>query len=515
MRMKKVLLYILSVALVLAVTSCVPEAEPPPDSIIPSVTPSEPPVIVLPSGPAAANIFGIAASHTGSLNPITGTGRLNMEFMPLMYESLFYVDRNFEAVPLLCKAYTIEGSTVSLTLREDVLFWDDSGLTAQDVKYSLDLAAGGNTIYSVRLGSVSKVIVTSEYTVNIELSGEIGRFETLLDIPIIKKGTGSDYVPTGTGPYEYVEEGDELYLKADSDWWQGRRMEPARINLIDSPEADILIDAFETGTISVVGNDPSATDQLVFGGDYEEWSYPTGTMYYLGLNTTKAPFRNGGLRSILTYAIDRSFICEADLLRYGDPAVLPANPSSKLYDKTLADSHGFSLTEFSILYEELAASFGTIDFIVPSDNTYKVSTAKRISEDLRSMGVLINTRELKWDAYLASLNSGDFDMYLAEVKLTSNFDIRELIATNGQLNYGKYSSAATDELLTAFAAAGPGTAASEASNLYKHILDEAPIIPILFKRNVVLARRGELSEIDPIQNNIYNGLNDFACLESH
>ena len=43
-----------------------------------------------------------------------------------------------------------------------------------------------------------------------------------------------------------------------------------RIDLIDTPEADLLITSFEAGAISLVGNDPTATDPVGFGGDYEE-----------------------------------------------------------------------------------------------------------------------------------------------------------------------------------------------------------------------------------------------------
>ncbi len=496
----------MTLAVMFIIPACVPGVEPPSDFIIPSASPSEPPVIVVPSGPAMTNIFGVATSNTGSLNPITGTGRLNMEFMPLMYESLFVVDSKFEAVPLLCESYSHVDNVYTLNIRKDVTFWDGTPLTAQDVKYSIELAAGDSSIYSTKMKEITRVTAVSENTLNIELLRNVGRLEVLLDIPIVKKGSGGDFNPVGTGPYLYVEEGDEHYLRADSQWWQGERREPARINLIDSPEADLLINSFETGTISVVGNDPTNTDPVVFGGDYEEWSYPTSSMYYLGLNTVSGPFADVDFRSIITYAVDRSYICEADMLKHADPAVLPINPASALYSRELGSKYSFSLSEFSVLLEERGTYSGTISFVVPADNSYKVSVAERVSEDLRAMGFLVDIRELKWDAYLTALNSKDFDIYIAEVKLTADFNISELISSAGSLNFGGYASEETKALLDAFIGADIKTAKVEAEALYTKLLEDAPIIPILFKRNVVLARRGVLSQIDPVQNNIYYGL---------
>ena len=46
----------------------------------------------------------------------------------------------------------------------------------------------------------------------------------------------------------------------------------------------------------MVGNDYTATDPVVFGGDYEEWTFTTSTMYYLGFNAASGPMQNPNLR---------------------------------------------------------------------------------------------------------------------------------------------------------------------------------------------------------------------------
>jgi len=507
---KTVRLICLIFAVLLLLPGCMPEDNlPSVDFTAPSATPSKRPEIVVPSGAAVSNIFGIACSSTGSLNPITGISRLNTSFMPLMFEGLFLINASFEAEPLLCERFAREGNTYIFYLDPNVRFSDGSRLTAKDVEYSLKLAMSEKSIYADRLKYVAAIASINDDSVKIELSKNLGRFEQLLDIPIIKKDSGTLAYPIGTGAYICVEGEDESYLKAYPEWWQGKARPFSRIELIDSPEADLMINYFETGAISLVGNDPTATDPVVFGGDYEEWSYNTSIMYYLGLNTTDGPFKKAEIRKMLSFAIDRELICEVEMLRYADPAVFPVNPSSRLYNKEIEKNYAFSLDEFA---ERLtAAGYDEdkaleVDFIVNSENTFKSAVANRIAEDLRTMGVLVNLRELRWDDYLKALSQGDFDIYFAEVKMSSDFDPSPLISEEGSLNFGKYSSDETQLLLDAFLSADKDSIETAAGSLYRKIAEDAPIIPILFKRGLVMARRGVIRGIAPLQSNIFNAI---------
>lgn len=488
---------------------CLPEEDIPGDFIPPSASPSEPPEIVIPSGAAASNVFALAFSSSGTMNPITGISRLNSDFMPLVYEGLFFINDRYEAEPLLCSSFSKEGLKYTFHLNPDACFSDGTKLTADDVKYSLEFAISGSSVYGGRLKHVKRISAPEEDIVMIELDKDLGRFEQLLDIPVIKKGSDDMTYPIGTGAYIIVESEGESYLKANPVWWR-KEVKPApRIELIDTPEADLLINYFETGVISMVRSDLTATDLVVFGGDYEEWSYATSDMYYLGLNTAAGPFMRAETRRLMSFVVDRELICETEMLRYADPAVLPVNPASRLYKKEIEQKYAFSIDRF--IEESIAEGYGEenplrVVFIVNTENVFKVAVANRISEDLRAMGVQVELRELKWDNFLAALKSGNFDIYLAEVRLSPDFDISPLVSKEGALNYGKYSSEETEILLDSFLSADRGSIETAAAALYRKVAEDAPIIPILFKRGLVLAKRGIIEDISPLQGNIFNGL---------
>lgn len=504
-----VLWALISIATFIMLGSCeteTPDMHPLPTTI---TTEPSPPRIIIPSGAPTINIFGLAFTSTGSLNPITCKSRLNISIMPLMYESLFEIDEHFDAKPVLCESFEQSENSYTFHIKTGVYFSDGTELTAKDVKYSLETVLSEDSVYSSRLRYVSKITAISDSEIRIELTKHIGRLEQLLDIPIVKLSSADLSSPIGTGPYVYVEEGDDLYLRSYPGWWQKKTRPFSRIDLINTPEADLLINYFETGAVSLVGNDPTATDLVVFGGDYEEWTYSTSTMYYLGFNTVSGPMQDANLRKAIGYAVDREFICEAEMLRYADPATLPISPQGRLYQDEIADNYQFSLDELSELV--LKAGYDEdnpleVNVIVNSENAFKLACCERIVEDLRSMGIKVTLRNYKWADFVAALNSGRFDIFLAEVKLQGDFDLTELITKGGSLNFGQYYSEEVELLLAEYLAADVDSIEDVAPSFYEMLAKDAPIVPILFKRNAVLAKRGVVDAIEPTQANIYYGI---------
>jgi hypothetical protein len=62
----------------------------------------------------------------------------------------------------------------------------------------------------------------------------------------------------------------------------------------------------------------------------------------------------------------------------------------------------------------------------------------------------------------------------------------------GSLNYGNF------------------TLADDWNDFYGYFLSRAPFISLAFETNSVLTRRGEISGLDPVAGNIYNGLSNWT-----
>ena len=89
----------------------------------------------------------------------------------------------------------------------------------------------------------------------------------------------------------------------------------------------------------------------------------------------------------------------------------------------------------------------TIKFklIVSDGNEQRVKCARILVEQLNELGFKTELSVLEWNKYIEALNYGNYDFYLAEVKINNNMDVSELITSNGSLSYGIPNYVATPE----------------------------------------------------------------------
>ena len=102
---------------------------------------------------------------------------------------------------------------------------------------------------------------------------------------------------------------------------------------------------------------------------------------------------------------------------------------------------------------------------------------------------------------LAALAAGEFDLYYGEVRLTADWDLRDLTGTGGALNYGGYTASYTDLLLENFLTADNRPAA--ARQLLAHLQDACPIAPICFKNDAVLTHPGVAGNLTPTASSTF------------
>ena len=114
---------------------------------------------------------------------------------------------------------------------------------------------------------------------------------------------------------------------------------------------------------------------------------------------------------------------------------------------------------------------------------------------LSAFDLKIEVQALPWEEYTAALAAGDFDLYYGEVKLTADWDLIRLVGTSGSLNYGGWSNAQTDLLLSQYASATDRAAALEA--LCAHLRQQTPIVPVCFKSTSVLVQTDVAEDLAP------------------
>ena len=116
------------------------------------------------------------------------------------------------------------------------------------------------------------------------------------------------------------------------------------------------------------------------------------------------------------------------------------------------------------------------------------------------------TKALPWEDYLAALEAGEYDLYYAEVRLGADWDLTELLGTEGSLNYSHWSTAQTEALLDACRSSPDPAAGVKA--LCTYLQSQVPILPICFKSTSVLTQAGVAETLQPTAANPFYRLPD-------
>ncbi len=505
----KLLAVALAGALALSGCGAEPEPTPEPTATLPPVETAEGLDFVLPCYP------------NGGFHPMTGTSQMNAVLEPLLYRGLFAVDRQFQAQGDLCEGYTVSGDGLTWTFRlADAVFSDGSPLTAAEAVESLNQARQ-SARYAGRLADISRVEAVGEGEVVVTLSRANGALPVLLDVPIVKE-TEDPLRPLGTGPYYLEGEGDSLALTAKP----GAEVPLGTIALRSVHADDDLVYAFDAQEISLVNTDLTGTNVLGYSGRFETVDYPTTGFLYLGCNVRSGACQEQAVRQAIARAFDREEIAGTLLAGHAVASALPVHPNAEVYDGALArqldcdpegaqailEGGGWTLNEEGRLRR--GRSSLSLKIVVNQDNIYKVTVVESLADALEELGCAVTVEKLPWDDFVTALERREFDLFLGETVLTADFDLEKLLGTGGDLNYGGYSSAETDALLTAYRAAGGQEREKAAGALYSQVTETAPVISLCFKNGSVLTQWGQVKGAEPTQRDVFAGLESWIVADS-
>ncbi len=461
--------------------------------------------------PTALTAFSLPYLPGETVEPYHCADGAQLTISALLYEGLFSLAPDLTPQPLLAESYRYDSATrtCTVTLRSDLYFSDGGQLTSTDVVYSLRRAAASPR-YAQRLSTMAQVYAQGTGTVVIQLSQDNAAFASRLDVPIIKYGTGSYNWPVGTGPYTYATDEVGPCLLPNGQWWQKKELPLQRIGLVRCKDEDTMAYAFYAREVQLLVCDLTATGTGgVYGsGDYTDAA--TTTMHFLGVNTARAPLSDAALRRALSLGINRQGCIDAYLLGHATPAQFPLSPASPLYP------HGLSVTYTPDNFDTAMAQAGyaqgnsvSLTLLVNSENSFKVDAARRIAEDLSRHDVTITVRALPWAQYLTALQTGDYDLYYGECRLTADWDLSALVATGGPLNYGAYSNAQTDALLESYLSAPEEGRAEAMEALCRQLREDAPLLPVAFKSVSLLLPSDAVEGVLPTATNPFYNFPDW------
>ena len=440
----------------------------------------------------------LSVAPEGVFMPSFFTFSYDANINTMLYDGLLSLDENLDVEPALAETYKLseDKKTITFKIREGVKWHDGTAFTADDVKFTFDLACnpkynGPYTMYvknikgyddfkagkTVELEGVKKTDdKTVEITTNEIYASALINFGYMIkivpkhiwdkgDVEAIQKDTNLIRNPVGTGPFklENFTPDQSVELAANDDYWNGRpNIDKYIFKLVSTETADAQLENNEidiTGVGSITKEEEEAYKKQGF--DLKEIT--NNAYQYIGLNLEKPEFSDKKVRQAFAYAINRESIVKDVLNGHGEVANNPfpsnnwAHPtglkeykydSKKAIELLKESGWEYKEEEKKMYYDGKAFKF-TLKYA--SGDESKNKYALILQQNFKDIGIELELNPMEFATMTADVKKGDFDGFLMGI---GNFYDGDLSANylsvanppNGY-NYARFKNEKVDELI--------------------------------------------------------------------
>lgn len=381
------------------------------------------------SGETPSNTDGnvrLPYNAADGVNPFFAKSYENLYLTRLLFMPLFTVTSSYDVEPLVAASININGKTATVSIKSGLKCHGSGNITPQDVVYSFNKAkasyAYSEMLKSVESASASggSVVFTSSFEDN---------FVALkLVFPIVKENTAElqTDTPIGSGQYYFYE--NKLISTAD----ESKTVELTSVNTSDSS-----LNAYKIGNTDIFFTDLADCNYTGLYGNYTPADL--NNMVYLGFNENLGGL-NKNIRSAISVLLNSEDIAEACYQGHAIPSKAPCNPNWSVYKaitdgklntagdeeraKQIIDRCGYTRYAGKALTN--GAYVLSFSLIVNADNKYRVAAAYSVADALNQAGFHILVEPLSFEDYSERIASGNYDMYIGEIKLDYSMDLSEL-----------------------------------------------------------------------------------------
>jgi oligopeptide transport system substrate-binding protein len=315
-----------------------------------------------------------SAEETGKLNQYGGEYRIPLAGEPIsldpafitdiysvnvavnLFDGLVEFDKDLNVIPAIARVWKIsrDHCTYTFYLRQGVKFHNGREVTADDFVFSLSrilnpetrspaasllLPIQGARAYHEGMSStIPGLRAPDPYTLRIQLDQPFAPFLSILAmvnakvVPHEAISPGFNTRPVGTGPFRFNswEQGKEIHLTANEDYYAGRPfLNSLRFRIYSNIEWEKIFDDFEKDLLdhSIIPSskyDAISQNTALFQ-NYTFVSKPTLNLVYIGMNVNVPPFNDPRFRQAIYHAVDTKRIVREITKRGSIPAkgILP------------------------------------------------------------------------------------------------------------------------------------------------------------------------------------------------
>jgi peptide/nickel transport system substrate-binding protein len=400
-----------------------------------------------PPQPGGTAVIAVSADFQ-SFNPVVNTHLTTDDVIKFMlFTPLIQYDEKLAPQPWLAESWQLSDSSVTFTLRSDVRWHDGQPVTAEDVKFTFDLAKDtttGSLLGSAYLNMVESATVVDPRTIRFDFVAPHaqaldGFWWPPLPRHLLQGVTPAGLAqhafnrrPVGSGPFRFTEwrPGQSLTLDANPDFPAGLGGRPNldRVVWRVVPEATTMATELISGTADVIGYTllPDQAQQIrqQEGQGVELRHHPSREFTFIAWNNNHELFRDAAVRRALTMAVNREQIISALLQGFAVPAHGMIPPWSPMYTdigalpfdpnqaRQILQQAGWTDSNGDRVLDRGGRPFRFI-LLVNSANRLHQDMATVIQQQLAAVGVGVEVRTQEFQSMLQQYKARNYEAVIA------------------------------------------------------------------------------------------------------
>ncbi len=472
-------------------------------------------------------IISVFSYKPDTFCPILSNNEANVQMLEMIFDSLITLGDDMQPKAKLAESWSAskDGKQWTLKLKNGVVWQDSSAFSAEDVVYTVrSIMAHTDSCYAANTANIAAVKAEGADSVVFTLKTPNPCFINLLYFPIVKNGSiGADlqqFSPIGTGAYmlEDRNEGNVYYLAENPSWWGGK---PAckLIKVRMLPDKDTALYAFGSENIDIAAAENSDWGKYVDATESSYAQIKTPVYHFVGINNKNSILSENGVRSALSYAINRKEIRETVFLSGGVSVNAPIRPEWYVYGSQTEDFRrdlnaakkeledcGWELVDNSYYRKKSGRKSIRLklDILINEDNADRENISQIIQNNFGEMGIETTVTKVPFEEYEKRIANGKFDLFIGSCVIPSDMDLSFLLGDGNLCRFeDDEMKFVLDELKTKSDKNGIIESYAEIINLFNQL---NPMLGLAFRDKVMIYGNRIEGEVKPSYYNIYNGI---------
>jgi len=466
---------------------------------------------------ALALAFGLAAGAAGAqdlriglqddadiLDPDQSRTFVGRIVYASMCDKLVDITPDLEIIPQLATGWewSDDGLTLTMTLREGVVFHDGTPFNAEAVAANIDRSQNlPESRRKSELASITGTEVIDEYTIAMTLGApdatllaQLADRSGMMMSPTATAEMGTDFglTPVCSGPFQFVEriQQDRIVLEAFPDYWNADAINFDSVTFLPIPDTTVRLANLRAGDLDMLER-LAATDVASVMGDDDLAMEQAVSLGYQGITINVAngagadnPLgQDARIRQALSLSIDRNVINQVVFEGAFAPGNQPFPPTSPWYNDAYPVPER-DVAAAQALLAEAGYADGIDITIQVANNPVQLQLMQVVQAMASEAGINIEIEAKEFATLLADQSAGEFmgSQIGWSGRVDPDGNIHQFMTTGGGINDSGYSNPEVDRLLNE-ARTSTDMAVRQASyNAARDILNED--LPIIYLYHV-------------------------------